>query len=387
MRVLDVVSSVNPAQGGPIEGVKQHARVARERGLEIEVATFDAWDAPHVAEFPGPVHALGPALGVRGLRDYRYAPKAAAWLALHAARYDAVIVHGLWQYQTLAVWRALRGTSVPYFVFPHGMLDPWFKRTYPAKHAKKWLYWRGQPARCRDARRVVHLEERVLARETFRPHEARTAVVASTAATDSDPAGQLHAFWRGSHVVGQARLAVLEPPTPQEGVRSSIAAFARVAHSDPQLQLVMAGPDQVGWQAELAARAAALGIGERIVWTGMLAGDAKWGAYRAAEAFVLPSHQENFGIVVAEALACSVPVLISDKVNIWREIAAAQAGLVRDDTAAGTAALLRDWLDTDGETRGRMRVNANRCFRQHFDLQTVISRLHDVLREVRPAFR
>jgi glycosyltransferase involved in cell wall biosynthesis len=171
---------------------------------------------------------------------------------------------------------------------------------------------------------------------------------------------------------------------PKKGCDNLIAAFAEVARRDPELRLVMAGPDQVGWQRDLVARARELGVGERIAWTGMLTGDAKWGAYRAAEAFVLPSHQENFGIVVAEALACGVPVLISDKVNIWREIAAAQAGLVRDDTTAGTTALLRAWIDTDCATRGRMRLNASRCFRQHFDLHTAIDRFHDLLRQ-RPA--
>ena len=100
---------------------------------------------------------------------------------------------------------------------------------------------------------------------------------------------------------------------------------------------------------------------------------------------MLPSHQENFGIVVAEALACGVPVLITDKVNIWREIAAAQAGFVRDDTAAGTAALLIDWLDTDHEAQRRMRLNAAECFRRNFDLQTTISRLHELLARPRVA--
>jgi glycosyltransferase involved in cell wall biosynthesis len=172
---------------------------------------------------------------------------------------------------------------------------------------------------------------------------------------------------------------------PKKGCDELIAAFADVAHRDPQLRLVMAGPDQVGWQRGLAARATELGVHERITWTGMLAGDTKWGAYRAAEAFVLPSHQENFGIVVAEALACGVPVLISDKVNIWREIAAAQAGIVRDDTPAGTVALLREWIETNQDTRQRMRSNARRCFEQHFDLQTAISRLHDLLAQPRLA--
>ena len=76
----------------------------------------------------------------------------------------------------------------------------------------------------------------------------------------------------------------------------------------------------------------------------MLSGDLKWGAPQSASAFILPSHQENFGIAVVEALASGTPVLISDKVNIWREIAAAEAGFVAPDSEAGSTQLLKQWL-------------------------------------------
>ncbi len=100
----------------------------------------------------------------------------------------------------------------------------------------------------------------------------------------------------------------------------------------------------------------------------MLDGDVKWGAFRRAAAFVLPSHQENFGIAVAEALACRVPVLISDKVNIWREIEADGAGLVEADDLAGTQRLLKRWAMLGEEDRGRMAERAEACFRKRFDV-------------------
>ena len=68
----------------------------------------------------------------------------------------------------------------------------------------------------------------------------------------------------------------------------------------------------------------------------MLQGDLKWGAFHASDAFVLPSHQENFGIAVAEALGCGLPALISDKVNIWREVEADGAGFVAHGYVEGT---------------------------------------------------
>lgn len=113
--------------------------------------------------------------------------------------------------------------------------------------------------------------------------------------------------------------------------------------------------------------AESLRVGDRITWIGMLNEDAKWGAYRAAEAFVLTSHSENFGIVIAEALACGLPVLISDKVNIWREIERCGAGLVEGDTVAGATSLLDRWINLSDSDRAEMRWRAQACFLENFE--------------------
>lgn len=86
-------------------------------------------------------------------------------------------------------------------------------------------------------------------------------------------------------------------------------------------------------------------------WPEMLDGEQKWGAIGCSEVFVLPSHQENFGIVVAEALACRVPVLISNKINISREVQSEAAGFVETDTLAGTEALLQQWIGLSPQER------------------------------------
>ena len=130
---------------------------------------------------------------------------------------------------------------------------------------------------------------------------------------------------------------------PKKGCDLLLEAYAATLANDPAWRLVFAGPDASGWQQTLQSRADALGIADRIVWTGMLRDTLKWSAFAAAEVFVLPSHQENFGIAVAESLACGVPVLISREVNIWREIEAANAGFVAPDTIEGTTSLLTRW--------------------------------------------
>ena len=113
----------------------------------------------------------------------------------------------------------------------------------------------------------------------------------------------------------------------------------------------------------------------------MIKDDLKWGAYYSAEAFILPSHQENFGIVVAEALSCSLPVLISNKINIWNEIEQDNAGIVVEDTVAGTVDLFTRWHDMDDETKAKMRRNAKQCFINRFEIKKAAMSLLEAIKE------
>ncbi|HWL92815.1 MAG TPA: glycosyltransferase, partial [Phycisphaerae bacterium] len=126
MKLLRSIHTVNPALGGPIESVRQSSVALSRRGHAVEIISLDAPDDPWVRDSPVPVHALGTGRG-----GYRYTPRFSNWIKERRGDYDAVIVQGLWRYNSFGVWRALSGTNTPYFVFPHGMLDPWFKRTYP----------------------------------------------------------------------------------------------------------------------------------------------------------------------------------------------------------------------------------------------------------------
>lgn len=118
-----------------------------------------------------------------------------------------------------------------------------------------------------------------------------------------------------------------------------------------------------------------------VTWLPMLDAALKWGALRTAAAFILPSHQENFGIAVAEALGCGRPVLISNQVNIWREIDAAGAGLVAPDTTVGVIELLTRWQDLDAAARLHMGRAAAACFAANFEIGRAATSLVDVERK------
>ena len=111
-----------------------------------------------------------------------------------------------------------------------------------------------------------------------------------------------------------------------------------------------------------------LNVAERSHWADMLLGQEKRAAFQSADFFVLPSHQENFGISITEAMALSLPVLITDKVNIWREVVEANAGICIPDTEAGVENGLTQMCSLPSQARAAMAQNARRCFVEQFDL-------------------
>jgi len=381
VRLLHVLSSVNPKGGGPMEALRHYGGRVRSLGHDVEVVTLDDPSQGYVSNYSLPVRALGPSLGT-----YGYNPRLTGWLRNNASRFDAVLVHGLWQYHGFGAWRALRRSPVPYYVFPHGMLDPWFKTTFPLKHLKKQLYWPWADYRLlRDARAVLFTsqEERRLARQSFSRYEAREVVVdygTSAPPADADRLRQAF-FLQHPELRGKRLLLFLGRIHPKKGCDLLIEAFARIGGADPSLHLVLAGPDQTGWASSLRSLAAAAGIAGRVAFLGMLQGDIKWGALYASEAFALPSHQENFGIAVAESLGCGLPVLISDKVNIWREVEADQAGIVNPDSLKGTERSLRTWLGMSESARTGMRERARSCFERRFTAEAMASSLLSVLKQ------
>jgi glycosyltransferase involved in cell wall biosynthesis len=370
MRILHIVGTISPAAGGPTEVIRMLVRYAPP-GDSAELVTLDDPDAPFLAELEFPVHALGSSKPGSAKTAW-YSPKLIPWLKENRHRFDGIIVHGLWEFTGLGV--ALAHGKVPYVVFPHGMLDPYFKRRYPRKHLKKWLYW--LPAEywvLRRAARVLFTTEaeRELAAQSFWLHRWRPLVVAlGTEPPPADTARLLAAFHaRVPEVGGHNFLLFLGRIDPKKGPDLLLDAFLAVAAAAPGLHLVMAGPASGDFTEQLRARADRSGLADRIHWPGMLLGDAKWGALAACEAFVLPSHQENFGIAVVEALASGKPVLISDQVNIAPEILADGCGFVAPDTREGTLKLLQDWLQTTEDERTTMSARATNTFASRYDMR------------------
>ncbi len=389
LRVLSIISAAAPESGGPIQGLISQ-QIELENKIQFNIVSLDSPDAVFVKSFPMPLNPLGLKAGEPDRRNafarhYNYSPHMIPWLKRNIREYDVVLVHGLWNYATYAASRVLPNSGVPYFVFTHGMMDPWFRETYPLKHLAKQAFWLfNEGVLMAGARSVLFTseDEKLLARGVFAGHSGykETVVGYGTNRPPDATAAQTAAFKAAVPQVGERPyLLFLSRIHPKKGCDLMIDAFATVAARDPDLQLVIAGPDQVGWTAKLQGQAAALGLGERVHFPGGLFGDAKWGAIRGADAFVLPSHQENFGIVVAEAMACSLPVLTTRKVNIWREVEGSGGGMAVDDTLAGITDMLQRWTALSDTEKATMRASALAGYQANFRMEVASANLSATL--------
>ena len=375
LRLLHVIATLARASGGPAQACLDMARALARRGHEVTILTtdLDTPDAPpdgvpvmrdgvtirtfpvHVPRFWRASLPLGRALG-RALGD-------------PATRPDLVHVHSFYLFHDLAAWFWCRRRGVPYIVQPHGVLDPYLYRRHRGRKAViDWLY---QDRMLSDAAAVMYTteEERLLAEPHARGARGLVVPLGLDPADYAAPPPAGHLAARFPELRAKRLVLHFGRLNFKKGLDVLVEAFARLAADRPDLHLVLAGPDD-GMGEQVRGWLGARGLAGRATFTGLLAGPDKLAALAESHVFALPSYSENFGIAVIEALASGTPVVISDRVNIWREISGAEAGLVGPPEAGPIADALARLLD-DAGLRARMAANGRRLVAERFDWAAV----------------
>lgn len=375
-RYLRVLSTLNPEAGGVVTAVLESARYHNEVGNEVfDIACFDnsheryhELDGMEVFNFPS-------------LSSYGISFKFLIWLFHNARNYDAVVFDGIWQFYITSGF-LLKLLRVPYFVFTHGMLDKYFNR-FPMKVLKKIPFW------FLVERNVLHMASGVI----FTTEEEREASVSSFplfrgnilisplgiegAPRDNKAECVAGFFEKFPEIEGRQFYLFLSRIHEKKGFDILLDLISSEVFSGRLL--VIAGPDDNDYAKSIKSEINKRNISNRVVWTGMLRDDKKWGALFSAELFILPSHQENFGLVVPEALSSGLPVLISNKVNIFNDVLKFKAGLVCDDTSEGLIDAFNDWLHLY-EGRPSFVINALNCFSECYSRELAANKFSNALR-------
>lgn len=327
MRILHVIPTMSARYGGPAKACREMSAALADRGHDVTVFTtnydgFGGYVEPSVEPLSDrhqgvTVHTFPVDLPPDYFRISRPLSRA---LSNDIEKYDLVHIHSLYLFTTLAAGFHAKRHRVPIILRPHGSLDPYiFPRHRGRKLVIETLYQNRLFKRA-DAVHYTTTEERKLAAPyTFN----RPGFVVPLGLNIDDyrplpPRGLFRE--RYPETRDKKILLFLSRINFKKGLDILAKAFGKIAAERDDIHLVIAGPDNEAYRQKVEAMLAAAGVLERTTFTGMLVGKEKLAALRDADLFALPSYTENFGIAVIEAMACGLPVVISDKVNIWREI-------------------------------------------------------------------
>ena len=351
MKILYVAASLAAVHGGPSKMCLEMAQTMAALGHEVDIFTTDQDGTDGRLNVP-----LDKPVRCNGVNIYYFrADILKAWpatsialaraLKAHIQDYDIVHSHSLYLSHGLAVAHYCRKYHVPYLVRPCGALDPIiFRRHRVRKAVFEHLFERRNFV---DAA-AIHFtsqDELVNASRVFPSHNGIVIPLGLNLEEYNDRGADYLLRKTYPELVDRRIVLFLGRIDFKKGLDLLIPAFADVAKSRPDIHLVVAGPDSTGYGANLWRWIREQGIESRVLMTGMLQGDLKLAAFREAEFFVLPSYGENFGVAVTEAMACGLPVIISDQVAIWDAVESSGAGLVVQCNVPSVAAAMSQLLD------------------------------------------
>jgi glycosyltransferase involved in cell wall biosynthesis len=387
MRILRIINTMNPSYGGPCQGIRNSIPELGRQGVVNEVVCLD--DPSDASKWKDPfvIHALGKSKG-----PWQYSKQLSSWLAEFMHTYDVIIIHGLWLYHSYAAWKVFKRLhtentklSPKIYLMPHGMLDPYFQKDKGRrlKAIRNVIYWKlieSKVVNGVDGVLFTCEQELLLARTTFPNYKPKKELNIGYGVQPPPSSGSLNGsaeFLKKFSLEGVDYILFLSRIHKKKGTDLLIEAYLKLkAESTGLPKLVIAGP---GLNSPFGEELARLCDNDPdIVFTDMLVGKDKWSAFYNARFFVLPSHQENFGIAVVESLACGVPVLITNQINIWREIVDNGGGMVANDDREGIYSLLKKSVAIDELEYPGLRERAFNTYREYFSIDKAAKRMKDL---------
>lgn len=347
MRVLHVIPSVSERSGGPATAIIPMCRALMGEGIEVLLVTTDAGlpgTNGNVFEYKGvPARFFHSQWG----ESFKYSRPLASWLNANIKNFDLAHIHAVFNHSSVAAVRVCRDEGVPYVIRPLGTLDPW---SLTQKSLRKRLFWQVSGKAMLQHAAAVHYtsETEKLSTEGLLGlnHGKVIALGIETSTSSDNLAEHFPELARDPYVLVLSRLH------PKKGLDVLIDAFQSLGEKFSRWRLVVAGDGPSEYVSSLKNRVA----GDRILFTGWLEGERKDAVLSRASLLALPSYQENFGLCVMEALAHSVPVLVSPNVNLAPEIASVEAGWIAAIDKDALASKLTEALSNEEELARRGRA-------------------------------
>jgi len=388
MRILHVIPSLAERHGGPPKVVQELCRELVRRGQEVTIYTTDLDGYRHLS-----VPLDQPIRGEDGVERWYFSTQRSGLFGIslallkalrkNIASFDLIHLHNLYRFSPTVAAHYARRYGVPYILQPHGTLDPYI---YNRHRLRKIVYERLIDNKNLEKAAAIHFtaaDEMSLAQSLglkFRGVVVPLGIEVAAPTLSNDQLRDNFANeWPATR--GKKVILFLGRLTQKKGLDLLAKAFGRIARSRDDVQLFLAGPDDEGYGDKMRQWLKEEGVLGRATFAGMLTGDRKEAALAASQMFVLSSYTENFGIAVIEALAAGLPAVITNKINIWRELNDARAALVINCNVDETAAAMSSLLD-DPALCGRLAQAGKKLVAEQFTWPIVAERMIAVYREI-----
>lgn len=386
MKILHVLASLAPRYGGPSKACVEMAVAVARLGHEVKIFTTNI-DGPNDLDVPLNHPVMKNSVEIRYFqvqppRFWKFSLPLARALKPAIAQADVVHLHSLYLFTNLVTGYWCRHFQKPYIMRPHGTLDPFlFNRHRGRKMLMEHLFEHRNLQNAAGIHFTTEEEKELASPHTFQ----RQGFVIPNGINLSDFA-QLPSPGEFSELYPETRgkrcILFLSRLNFKKGLDLLIPAFIDIAREHPDIHLIVAGPDDEGLGEQARQQLCHAKMLNRATFPGMLEGHKKLTAFAAAQFFVLPSYSENFGIAVVEAMACGLPVIISDKVNIWREVQRANAGIIVPCRIPELVSAMKKMLHSDNLTE--IGQNGKTFAAHEFDWNAIGSRLAKMYQDVIP---
>jgi glycosyltransferase involved in cell wall biosynthesis len=351
--ICQVVSSINENVGGPAYSVANLAQALSQQNIYSHLLTLDYQEHGKQTSIANvTLHSYPATKLTKYLRGFQpHANFALQQLAL--TKLDIIHNHGLWMFTNLYARQAAMSNDLPLVISPRGMLEAWSLKNNWFKKLPAWFFYENQNLKSATAFHATSYEEAQSIRQlNFHQPIAIIPNGVSLSHLENQPEREVLAN-SFPEISNKRWLLFLSRIHPKKGLDNLLLVWQTLANRFSDWHLIIAGPDLIGYQAELELMTAELGLGQKTTFTGMLSGIHKASALGNADLFVLPTHSENFGIAIAESLAYKVPV-ITTKGAPWQDLESYGCGWWIDNTQQALTDALVEGMEMSSQKRQLM---------------------------------
>lgn len=390
MKILHIIPSISPLRGGPSQAVLEMVWALRQQGVEAAIATTND-DGEHQLDVPlnrlvdYPIDAQDPhktvpvrffprfSPNINAVREFSISSALTAWLWQNIAKYDCLHIHAIFSYASTMAMTIARSRHIPYVIRPLGQLCHWsLQQSQRKKHYYLQLIERENLQQAQAIHFTALQEQQEAATLGLNTPSFILPHGLNMPQPVTEPKAQLQE-WLGLPT-NQPILLFFSRLHPKKGIEALISGLGRL--TEQPFQLVIAGQGEAAYEQQIQQQLAVNNLSDRSHLVGFVTGERKQILLQGSDLFALPSHSENFGIAVLEAMAAGLPSLITPDVGLAPIVAQHGLGWVVDQDPAAIAGALSGFFQQP-ESAKAMGRRATAIARSQFTWAQVAQQLID----------